>query len=82
MTWKLSLGEPAGHLRVRRLATGRKQLQFDLTAFYEDLRQVCLNARGTRWRRKDAQRYNEWLLLKLDANKPAHQRAMKEIKAL
>ena len=82
ITWKLSLDEAADHLKVRKLARGRKQLQFDLTAFYEDVRQVCLTARGGKWGRKVAQRYNGWLLLKLNINKKAHQDAINEIKTL
>ncbi len=79
MTWKLSFGQPADHLKVRILARGRKQLQFDLTTFYEDLRQVCRNAQRGKWGRKVAKRYNGWLLLNLTAK---HQSAINEIKAL
>lgn len=66
VNWVLSLDEPRDHLALRRLGRGRRELRFDLTAFYEDLRRVCSEARGRKWDRKVAQRYNQWLLLSLN----------------
>ncbi len=73
ITWRLSLGEQTDHLKVRKTDRGRSELQFDLTAFYEDIRQVCLNARRGKWGRKVAQRYNGWLRLNLNIKKKTYQ---------
>lgn len=66
INWVLSLGRPGDHLALRKVGRGRRALRFDLTAFYEDLRQVCSNAQARKWGRKVVQRYNEWLLLNLN----------------
>jgi hypothetical protein len=69
VNWLLSLDQPGDHLALRKLGGGRRELRFDLTAFHEDLRRVCSEARGRKWGRKVAQRYNDWLLLSLNTRK-------------
>ena len=80
VNWKLSLGAQSNHLRVQNPATNQRELQFDLTAFYEDLRQVCLNAQKEKWEGKVARRYNEWPLLNLNIKE--HKRAISQIERL
>lgn len=73
--WALSLDEQEEHLKVQKPGRGRRIIRFDLTAFYEDLRQVCTNAREGKWGRRVVRRYNEWLLLDLNRGamgKPSH----------
>jgi hypothetical protein len=66
--WVVSFGERGQHLAVTRrppLVT----IQFDTTAFYDDLLAVCRAALAKSWNGEVKTRYNSWLTYNLDPEK-------------
>ena len=67
--WALSFGGRANHLKVTR-QTPLVRIQFDTTVFYDDLVAFCHAALAKNWGGIAKDRYNSWLTLNLDAEKP------------
>jgi hypothetical protein len=65
--WWLSYGDKGHHLRVTQHSPVVFTVQFDTTAFYDDIVAVCRNAAGRAWAGAVTARYNEWLTCDLDA---------------
>lgn len=63
--WRLSYGERADHLKVIRKTRRVVGIQFDTTAFYDDIVKVCRAAMKKRWKGEVKKRYNGWLVLDL-----------------
>jgi hypothetical protein len=83
--WRLSYDERADHLQVVRKTRRVVGIQFDTTAFYDDVVSVCRTAMRKRWGGEVKKRYNGWLILDLrppKSLKPNEQAAVTEIGAL
>lgn len=63
--WIVSFDERAQHLNVSRVAPN-VSIQFDTTAFYDDLVAVCRAALAKQWKGEVKNRYNSWLVYDLD----------------
>ena len=63
--WVVSFDERAQHLNVTK-APPRVSIQFDTTAFYDDLAAVCRAALAAQWNDEVKNRYNSWLTYDLD----------------
>jgi hypothetical protein len=83
--WRLSYDERADHLKVIRKTHRVVGIQFDTTAFYDDIVKVCRAAMRKRWGGEVKKRYNSWLILDLrppKALKPNERAAVAEIAGL
>jgi hypothetical protein len=63
--WVVSFDERAHHLKVTQ-APPDVSIQFDTTAFYDDLIAVCRSAQAKQWNDEVKNRYNSWLVYDLD----------------
>lgn len=63
--WIVSFDERAKHLKVSHAAPD-VSIQFDTTAFYDDLVAVCRAASAKQWNGDVKNRYNSWLVCDLD----------------
>ena len=66
--WVVSFGQRAQHLKVTQ-SPPLVSIQFDTTAFYDDLVAVCRTAFAKNWDGKVKDRYNDWLTYDLDVKK-------------
>ncbi len=66
--WVVSFDERARHLTVTRQPP-LVSIQFDTTAFYDDLLAVCRAAMTKNWNGEVKTRYNSWLTYDLDPEK-------------
>jgi hypothetical protein len=82
--WGVSGEKNARHLEVRRIRGDLFRLTFQPRAFYDDILAVCELARSRNWNGDVMRRYNEWLILDLDAAKAngSVKAVRQEIKAL
>ena len=83
--WRLSYDERADHLKVIRRTRRVVGIQFDTTAFYDDVVRVCRTAMRKRWGGEVKKHYNGWLILDLRPPKSLklnEQAAVTEIDAL
>jgi len=80
VNWQLGFGARKTHLRIADKGT-YWEVQFDTTAFYEDLVEVWKRQIGKYSNGEMAARYNNWLALKLDSGDKTHKRAITEIAA-
>ncbi|MCL4764194.1 MAG: hypothetical protein KJ018_20850 [Burkholderiales bacterium] len=82
--WGLSGEKNARHLEVRRVRGEFYRVTFQPRAFYDDILAVCERARGRKWKGDVMRRYNEWLIVDLDAAKAngSVKAVREEIKAL
>ena len=66
--WVVSFDHRAQHLEVTH-SPPPVSIQFDTTAFYDDLVAVCRTALAENWNSEVKNRYNSWLTYDLDAEK-------------
>ena len=66
--WVVSFDERAQHLTITRRPP-LVSIQFDTTAFYDDLLAVCRAALAKNWNGEVKTRYNSWLTYDLDPEK-------------
>jgi len=66
--WQVSFNERAEHLKVTHQPP-LVVIQFDTTAFYDDLIAVCHAALAKNWNGDVRKRYNRWLTYNLDPDK-------------
>jgi hypothetical protein len=66
--WVVSFGGRVQHLKVTQQSP-LVSIQFDTTAFYEDLVAVCRAALAKNWNDGVKNRYNSWLTYDLDPHK-------------
>ena len=66
--WVVSFGGRAQHLKVNQQPS-LLSIQFDTTAFYDDLVAVCRAALAKNWNGEVKNRYNSWLTYNLDPQK-------------
>jgi hypothetical protein len=66
--WVVSFDERPQHLKVTHLPP-RISIQFDTTAFYDDIAAVCRSAMAKHWSDQVKTRYNSWLMYDLDRDK-------------
>jgi hypothetical protein len=64
--WSLSWNMRADHMKVLKPAPGIYGIHFDITAFYDDLVNVCRAAVVKTWNGRVMNRYNDWLKYDLD----------------
>ena len=77
VVWVITFGVKGSHLEAKKEGNDIA-VQFDTTAFYEDLVKVVKAAQKEKWGGTVMQRYNSWLTLDLDADK-RYQFTIKEI---
>ena len=70
--WVVSFDGRAQHLKVTRTPPS-VSIQFDTTAFYDDLVAVCRAALAKNWNNEVKNRYNSWLTYDLDPEKKTKQ---------
>ena len=80
--WTVTYNSRGSHLDVTHPSPNIVLIQFDVTAFYDDLESVCLNAMDEETDPKIVSQYNSWLTLTLNPQKRTHEEAITEICAL
>ena len=74
--WVVSFDGRPRHLKITRVPP-RVSIQFDTTAFYDDLVAVCHAALAKQWNDEVKSRYNRWLICDLDPER--NQRRIAEV---
>ena len=65
--WKVSGATDSNHMTAVHKRANVVMIEFQPRSFYADIVNVCINAQRSRWGGHVRARYNQWMLLDLDA---------------